>query len=155
MAAPSNAAWARPLLRAWRETVDDAQTSQVLVRHCTRRRARASFQEWSKSVPVCTRKWARLFSKLDFEHHQHATAATAAAIAVAASGGSSPPGMVDTAGVAKYFGASNAKELRKVFHEFMKDLTTDEREEMRFVLHAEAIRRGLGKYSITARRHSW
>jgi hypothetical protein len=55
----------------------------------------------------------------------------------------------------KYFGASNAKELRKVFHEFMKDLTTDEREEMRFVLHAEAIRRGLGKYSITARRHSW
>ena len=151
MAAPSNSTWARPLLRAWRETVDDAQTSQVLVRYCTRRRARASFQEWSKSVPTCTRKWARLFSKLDFENHRHATASTATANA-AASGGGSPAGM---AGIGKYFGASNAKELRKVFHEFMKDLTTDEREEMRFVLHAEAIRRGLGKYSITARRHSW
>lgn len=99
-------------------------------------------------MPACTRKWARLYSKLDFEHHGHATAATGTA-------GVSPPGMAGTAGVAKYFGANNAKELRKVFHEFMKDLTTEEREEMRFVLHAEAIRRGLGKYSITARRHSW
>ncbi len=158
MAALADAAsqWARPLLRAWRDTIQnatalDAQASEALVKHCTRRRAQASFQEWSRSVPARTRKWARLFSKLDFEHHQHATAPTAPAAPAA----SAAPCQGQSAGVAKYFGASNARELRGVFREFMKNLTADEREEMRFVLHAEAIRRGLGKYSIAARRNSW
>ena len=159
MAAPADAAsqWARPLLRAWRDTITnasvlDAQASAALVRHCTRQRAQATFQEWSQSVPARTRKWARLFSKLDFEHNRHAAAPAARAAAPAAP---AAPGQGRSQGVAKYFGASNAKELRGVLREYMKDLTADEREEMRFVLHAEAIRRGLGKFSITARRHSW
>ena len=150
MAAPADAAsrWARPLLRAWRDTIQntsalDAQASEALVKHCTRRRAQASFQEWSKSVPARTRKWARLFSKLDFEHsRQHISQS---AVARDDTAGGRP-------GVAKYFGASSAKELRRVFRDFMHDLPVDEREELRFVLHAEAIRRGLGKYSIAARR---
>jgi len=157
MAAPADAAsrWARPLLRAWRDTIQntsalDAQASEALVKHCTRRRAQASFQEWSNSVPARTRKWARLFSKLDFEHNRHTAAAALAPAAAPAA-----PGQGRSAGVAKYFGVSNARELRGVFREFMKDLTADEREEMRFVLHAEAIRRGLGKYSVAARRNSW
>jgi hypothetical protein len=142
---------AKTMLRAWRQmavVADGAQSSQIVMRNTKRCAARTTFEMWSKSVPACTRKWARLFTKLDFEMHRQTTPeASAKATGIPASADTG-----NTAGVARYFGASNAKELRKVFAEFMKDISMEEREELRFVLHAEAIRRGLGKYSITARR---
>ena len=53
------------------------------------------------------------------------------------------------------FGASNAKELRNLMQDFMRDLTVEEKEELRLLLQAEAIRRGLGKNSITARKKNF
>ena len=141
---------AQPLLRAWRKVILSQELALVLV-HDTqlaarKRCAKATFDSWSKRVPMHTRQWARLFSKLDFEHHRQAQQETGYGNnGDAGSGGAQ-------AGVAKLFGAKNAKELRKVFKDFMRDLSVEEREEMRFVLHAEAIRRGLGRYSVTARR---
>ena len=107
--------------------------------------ARIVFDSWSQSVPARTRKWARLFSKLDFEEYRKSSVSTHAA-----SGG---PGVAGP--VAKMFGASNAKELRNIMQDFMRDLTVEEREELRLLLQAEAIRRGLGKYSITARKKNF
>ena len=148
---------ARPLLRAWRDIVEgeyaavaatQAQPSK-LAALTSRRSAKTTFQSWSKSVPTLTRRWARLFSKLDFERHRQSVVVSTGVGegAHGAEGACHKP-----QGVAKYFGARNLQELRQAFKEFMKDLSADEREEMRFVLHAEAIRRGLGKYSITTRR---
>ena len=107
--------------------------------------ARIVFDTWRQSVPARTRKWARLFSKLDFEEYRKSSVSTHAAF-----GG---PGV--SGSVAKFFGASNAKELRIVMQDFMRDLTVEEREELRFLLQAEAIRRGLGRYSIIARKKNF
>jgi hypothetical protein len=134
---------ARPMLHAWRHAVDVECTSVQVAARRSRSSSKAVFESWSSAVPTQTRQWARLFSKLDFEHSRQCAVQSAVARDDAAGG---------RPGVAKYFGASSAKELRRVFHDFMRDLPADEREELRFVLHAEAIRRGLGKYSITARR---
>lgn len=56
--------------------------------------------------------------------------------------------------MAKLFGANNPKELRLKLGALMKEISQQEREEMRFLLHAEAISRGMGRYSIAARRMS-
>ena len=106
--------------------------------------AKTVFDTWSQSVPTRTRKWARLFSKLDFEEYRKSTAFTQGAEAA-----------VGGPGVARLFGASDARELRRVLQDFMKDLAVEERAELRFVLQAEAIRRGLGTYSITARKKNF
>ena len=143
----------RSMLRAWRKMVD-GDCSPGLARTNTQqqavRNAKATFQTWSKSVPARTRQWARLFSKLDCEHSRvgrHAPFASPCfeRAACAARGRPTRPG------VAQMFGANNPAELRTIFKDFMKDLSKEEREEMRFVLQAEAISRGLGKYSIQAR----
>jgi len=106
--------------------------------------AKTVFDTWSQSVPTRTRKWARLFSKLDFEEYRKSNSFTQGADAAVAG-----------PGVARLFGASDARELRRVLQDFMKDLAVEERAELRFVLHAEAIRRGLGTYSITARKKNF
>jgi len=138
----SLAALARPMLIAWRQAVDvECTTVQVAARR-SRSFAKASFESWSSAVPTQTRQWARLFSKLDFEHSRQR--ATESAVLPHGAGGRS--------GVARYFGASNPKELRGVFRHFLQELPVEEREQLRFILHAEAIRRGLAKYSITVRR---
>lgn len=133
---------ARPMLLAWRQAVDVECTTVQAAARRNQSFAKASFESWSTAVPTQTRQWARLFSKLDFEHNRQR--AVESALLPQDAGG--------RPGVAKYFGASNPKELRRKFHDFMHELPVEEREQLRFILHAEAIRRGLGKYSITARR---
>ena len=144
----------RLMLRAWRNVTNEECSTSAMLREwremSERKRCTSKvFNEWSQRVPTSTRTWARLFSKLEFEHHRqkpHTAGAEGREWTIDRSNGWAEPG------VARLFGASNARQMRKVFQEFMKDLSAEEREEMRFMLHAEAIRRGLGRYSITARR---
>lgn len=143
----------RSMLRAWRAMVDGEFSTLAIAnannRQLAKRNTQLTFQTWSKSVPARTRQWARLFSKLEFEYnHQHSAVASPRGERCHASAGAARV----RPGVSQMFGVSNPKELRTIFKDFMKDLSKEEQEDMRFALQAEAISRGLGKYSISARK---
>uniref|UniRef100_A0A6U2G4V7 Uncharacterized protein n=1 Tax=Hemiselmis andersenii TaxID=464988 RepID=A0A6U2G4V7_HEMAN len=61
------------------------------------------------------------------------------------------PASHSRSGIARVFGAQGAGELRRMFRGLMRELDWEEQQELRDVLHTEALARGMHSYSISLR----